>query len=1004
MAGKSAATKKSKTTTSKSKNTKHSEQNLENYGIASPAVKNKIAGIVLLAIGAFLIISMQTSAAGIVGETVGDLLKGTFGFGALILPYFLIAYAILVLAGLTANFKIKTIVLLTVLYLMIDLLNAMRFLGEGRYIILNFENVYRTGISLEGGGIFGTYVGTYMIKAIGVYGAYLLVIIIMLISLLLLLNTPLSRLLEARGKKAEEKREKKEYIRQVLEKEEELLKKEREKRWAEEAIEAARAAEVNPKKKSAFIIANPFDKNRPNAPKAVFVTSQQEVEALKEEQLTMGDQLLNNVSKINKPSFLHRKPKKDPISEPVKFEQEPIKGILDRDAKETTADFGLNLEAEKKLQKEALIEREAAAHSVGTGILTAKEAGGVLNATRGDKNLTAKEAGGVLGASALKSVSDFEKEEILDSEKKDEIENSKDTNQPHWMKESIADDKKAEEIKDLTGAAAGTKTSEEEIITKKTELEDLKIDTTKHVQEYKFPPISLLNKGQVKKKVGISESTKDRAIKLEETLNSFGVDAKVINVTEGPSITRYEIQPAVGVKVNSIVRLQDDLALNLRAKTMRIEAPIPGKAAVGIELENGEREMVTLGDIVTTEEFKSHKSKIAFAVGRDIEGNSVVADMKKMPHLLIAGATGAGKSVCINTIISSILYKASPEEVRLVLIDPKMVELGNYNGIPHLLIPVVIDPKKAASALNWAVGEMTERYKKFAETGTKNLETYNNKMKADGELEKVMPQIVIVIDELADLMMVASSVVEDAICRLAQMARAAGMHLIVATQRPSVDVITGLIKANIPSRIAFMVSSQIDSRTIIDMAGAEKLVGNGDMLFKTGDTSKPVRIQCPYISEGEIKNVLDYIIEKNGEESEYEEDVIEKIENGETAGAVAADNGTQTDELLDDAALVVISAGQASVSMLQRRFRIGYNRSARIIDELEALGVIGPSEGSKARQVLLNQMEWDNLKSGGSPVEPEETVEEVEKVENYGMEEYAMEDIESEFEDQRRED
>jgi DNA segregation ATPase FtsK/SpoIIIE, S-DNA-T family len=476
--------------------------------------------------------------------------------------------------------------------------------------------------------------------------------------------------------------------------------------------------------------------------------------------------------------------------------------------------------------------------------------------------------------------------------------------------------------------------------------------------KYVLPPLDLLkNVPQNTTSKGLNHGLNERAALLEHTLRSFNVEAKVTNVIEGPSVTRYEIQPAVGVKVSSIVRLADDIALNLRAKSIRLEAPIPGKAAVGIEVENEQREMVTIREIIQSKEFQSHKSKLAFAVGKDIGGNAVVADLAKMPHLLIAGATGSGKSVCINTIISSLLCKARPEEVKLVLIDPKMVELGNYNGIPHLLIPVVTDSTKAAAALNWAVAEMTGRYKKFAAVGARDIASYNNFMKENRQKDDLLPQIVVIIDELADLMMVASSQVEDAICRLAQLARGAGMHLIVATQRPSVDVITGLIKANIPSRIAFMVSSQIDSRTIIDMPGAEKLVGNGDMLFKPQDLNKPKRIQAPFISDQEVNNIISHVKSQMEGSVEYNGEVMEHIERGNTYGGA-----DESDDLLPDCIEMVVRAGQASVSMLQRRFRLGYNRAARIMDMMESRGIVGPADGSKPRIVLMTEAELDRMK------------------------------------------
>lgn len=468
---------------------------------------------------------------------------------------------------------------------------------------------------------------------------------------------------------------------------------------------------------------------------------------------------------------------------------------------------------------------------------------------------------------------------------------------------------------------------------------------------YVFPPVDLMKKPRAKQMQMNEHQLQQKAALLENTLQNFHVDARVLNVTQGSSVTRYEVQPAVGVKVSSITKLADDIALNLRAKSIRIEAPIPGKAAVGIEVENEKPDMVSIRELIDSKEFRNASSKISFAVGKDISGRNVIANLKEMPHLLIAGATGSGKSVCINTIITSLLYKASPDEVKLILIDPKVVELGNYNGIPHLLVPVVTDPKKAAAALNWAVNEMTQRYKFFAEESVKDLDSYNELMRANQEPDKVLPKIVIIIDELADLMMVAPSQVEESICRLAQLARAAGMHLIVATQRPSVDVVTGLIKANIPSRIAFSVSSQVDSRTILDVGGAEKLLGKGDMLYSPVGENKPLRIQGPYISDSETARIIDFV-KKQGENT-YDESVVQTIETPEKS-----QYGEVSDELTEDAIAFILKQKKASVSMLQRRFRIGYNRAASIIDEIEARGIISPADGSKPRQVLYTEEEY----------------------------------------------
>ena len=511
--------------------------------------------------------------------------------------------------------------------------------------------------------------------------------------------------------------------------------------------------------------------------------------------------------------------------------------------------------------------------------------------------------------------------------------------------------------------------------------EVLTLDHTAHVEDdnYVFPSIDLLavpKQGEVFDRKAIHGV----AVKLQKTLASFGVDAKVTNITKGPTVTRYELTPSTGVKVSKIVNLSDDIALNLAAKSIRIEAPIPGKAAVGIEVPNAICESVMLREVIESDAFKNHKSKLAFALGKDAAGEVCVGDIAKMPHVLIAGATGSGKSVCINSIIVSILYKAKPSEVKMILVDPKMVELSGYNGIPHLLIPVVTDPKKAAGALNWAVQEMVNRYNLFASKGVKDIKGYNMVMEKESEGVK-LPQIVIIIDELADLMMVAPNDVEDAICRLAQMARAAGMHLVIATQRPSVDVITGIIKANIPSRIAFTVSSQVDSRTILDMAGAEKLLGKGDMLYYPVGETKPLRMQGTFISEKEIESIVDEI--KSNTDVKYNNDIIESIEKANGKGTKAdEEEQDDADELLDDAINLVMDMGQASASMLQRKFKIGYSRAGRIVDQMEARGLISGYDGSKPRQVLISKEEWQELKMGNNSNNTENNNETEDNIQN----------------------
>lgn len=793
----SAAGTKGSRSRSKSGKAASSKNNIKAVDENAKRLYDEIAAIIMLVVGIFLAIAMHTHLAGIIGEGINSFLKGVFGLGGFVLPYFLIIFSAMMFAKVSKPFKGRTVIFLIIIFLMIDILNAGRFVGDFDISATSIGQVYHDGTLLRSGGVAGMYLGYLVAKGVGIPGLYLFSFAVIIIFLLLTVNTPISRAYE----KAKERK---------------AAKKERAAKRAEmlQDVEAEEIEKVD----------------------------ESQVDFLEYLKSTPEDRKRDNISKKNK---------------------KHIMDLLKNDDKYGLKDSRTN----KNDNKESDIKDYIPAAAVTAAAVAVS--GNSDNTV--DKDKTSQEA-------SLETI----------------------------------------EIEDFKTSASG----------------------------YTLPPVELLKQGKTSSKKS-SENLAENARLLEETLKSFNVEAKVVNVTKGSSVTRYEIQPAIGVKVSRIVSLSDDIALNLRARSIRIEAPIPGKAAVGIEVENETRETVTIREMIDSREFKREASKLAFAVGKDISGRPVVADLAKMPHLLIAGATGSGKSVCINTIIASILYRATPDEVRLIMVDPKMVELGNYNGIPHLLIPVVTDPNKAAAALNWAVAEMTNRYKKFAENNVRDLKSYNALMKREKKSEEIMPQIVIIIDELADLMMVASSQVEQAISRLTQLARAAGMHLIVATQRPSVDVVTGLIKANIPSRIAFMVSSQIDSRTIIDMAGAEKLVGNGDMLYKPQDIDKPLRIQGPYISDDEVMNLIRFV-KSQVEDENYDSEIAETIEKGDVSVA----SNDQEDELMDEAIMTVIDAGQASVSMLQRKFRIGYNRAARIIEDMQSLGVIGPPDGSRPRSVL----------------------------------------------------
>ena len=539
----------------------------------------------------------------------------------------------------------------------------------------------------------------------------------------------------------------------------------------------------------------------------------------------------------------------------------------------------------------------------------------------------------------------------------------------------IGEEKAEEENKTAEKPAAETKPEAEKEASAGEKLEKRADATTKEEQkkidsemdgaiekppvEYVFPPLSLLKAAKPTSEDKRREM-RETAQKLMEVLKDFGVEAKLLQVTQGPSVTRYEIQPQTGVKLSKISGLSEDIAWKLAVSTVLVSA-VPGKAAIGIEVPNNSVSMVSGREILESDTFKKAESKLSFALGKDIGGNVVVGDIAKMPHVLIAGSTGSGKSVCINTIITSILYKAKPEEVKLIMVDPKVVELGVYNGIPHLLIPVVTDPKRAAGALNWAVSEMMKRYALFADSHTRNLDGYNKLQKKNGD--QTLPKIVIIIDELADLMMVAAKEVEDAICRLAQLARAAGIHLIVATQRPSVDVITGLIKANVPSRIAFAVSSQVDSRTILDKGGAEKLLGKGDMLYHPSGMNAPLRVQGAFISDGEIEKVIDFVKE-HSEETHYSEDLadhIERMSTGENGVTDDKEEDQDGDALLPEAISLAVELGQISTAMIQRRLKVGYARAGRIIDQMEQRGIISGANGSKPREVFANRISVDDL-------------------------------------------
>ncbi len=836
--------------------------------VADRGVIDNIWGIILIAIGIFLFVAVKFNAAGELGGIIGEFLRGTFGLIGIILPFYMVLFGFLLLADKTVHISGYSAFLGFMILLMMCLINSGRFIDTDK-IAFAFSDFYTKGVSLEGGGFFGMSIGMVLAKYFGKVGLYSISAAVIFVSLLLIINTPISRAVEAFKEKLDDRAARKEADRI-----------EREKIFAEESVRNIKFKEREIRKREKEIERQLKEQKKERAQASLFTPEDTETpvvaprlfQELPEKNTSSNAETV--ISLMNDDSIFEKKdneaaPKPEYVSQTSFGIDEP---------RQTKAGFGLDGGDDVQAQEIFEITRPAA-------------------------------------------------------------------------------DKEAEEEKHSDFGKISKKEASEAV------LDKTDFNQTKKSKKYRRPPVELLKKADAANDGGArSGKFQSRAILLEDTMRSFGVGAKVTQVTQGPAVTRYEIQPDPGVRVNKIVGLSNDIALKLRAKSLRIEAPIPGKDAVGIEIENENIKMVTLREIVEGKEFKDAKSKITFAVGRDIAGKAIVANLKEMPHLLIAGSTGSGKSVCINSIIMSLIYKADPDEVKLVLIDPKVVELGNYNGIPHLLIPVVTEASKAAAALNWAVAEMTDRYKKFAEANVRNLASYNEHMISDGKKEETLPQIVIIIDELADLMMAAPKQVEESICRLAQLARAAGMHLIVATQRPSVDIITGLIKANIPSRIAFAVSSQYDSRTILDVGGAEHLVGKGDMLFNPLGSGSPIRVQGCFVSDGEVMSVIDFV-KAQIEEVEYNGEVMNTIDKGN--GAQAQENSDDDDdEFMNDAIECVVNAGQASVSMLQRRFRVGYNRAARMIDVMEARGIVGPQDGSRPRQVLISKEDFASYSEG----------------------------------------
>lgn len=915
-----------------------------------------IWSITLIAIALFLFFTVVMDTTGSFGMTIHDICNGLFGKMAFVLPFLVLVFALLLLGGKLTHINTRTAVFSLLIFINMCVLNSYRFI-DANNIRCGFRDIvdfYIYGVDGKKGGAIGMEIGSILAKLFGMPGLLIISVTVLLISIFMVANSPISRMAGNLGVKREQNRILKE------------LENDEKRRLSDEQIKAAIAADPS--------ISAPVDDNKPFW-KSIISGIMREEEPSDDLQHAAAAAPTPSVDDIPKPFGGNANERADLdytqiINTPVQATDKKLsRGTLFDRMKSIFA--GIDSETGETLTTEKLKESDStgrkglngdrseprSVYSDSRNFDSDDEDFGYPGRKRTPEKKTVKTGMGLGDPDEIVHSGSYG----LDGHAKPGSAAKKSTGL-----EAAPKAVPAPKAASSAGAAASKpKAQAPKPAAPKQEAqtqpaadtqEDAAIsagfNTVTEDMAYELPPVSLLKKDTGSKQLMNDAQLQARAELLEQTLNDFGVDARVLKVTQGASVTRYEVQPATGVKVASITRLSDDIALNLRAKSIRIEAPIPGKAAVGIEVENDKPAPVLIRDLIESEEFMEAPSIVEFVVGKDISGNNIVADLRDMPHLLIAGATGSGKSVCINSIVTSFLYKARPSELKLIMIDPKVVELGNYNGIPHMLTPVVTDPRKAARALAIAVEEMDKRYEAFAEHNVKDLKSYNELMRVDGRYADCKPQIVIIIDELADLMMASPSEVENSICRLAQKARAAGMHLIVATQRPSVDVVTGLIKANIPSRIAFSVASQFDSRTILDMAGAEKLLGKGDMLFSPVGSTKPYRVQGPYISEKEIDKVIRFV-KKEGGNPDYDEELKNAIENADKRSSKEPQ-----DELTEDAIAFIFKSKQASVSMLQRRFRIGYNRAARIIDEIEEKGIIGPSDGSRPRQLLITEEEY----------------------------------------------
>ncbi len=903
------------------------------------SLKDEILLIGIIVLSLVMLVSQVTDRMGVLGKIFRSLLQGMFGFGGFLLPVMIIIYCLWMLLSQEHGWMMVRAVggalLLFTVASAVYIIHPYA-MESGMGFMKRCATLYQGGM-LTNGGLIGGLIGGLFLKLFDTIGSVLLLLALFIISLIMTTGRSFFAVIgyyatEINERRQERKKIKNEKIKMRAERirEQELVYQEQEEYAEQQEISknsnTMHKAKRYQKENYNFEIAQePEKKEQPQIQETVFRKKRSNLRVKKREPIydfVKESEALG----LREDAEKHRDFRVLIDGEPMPLETQQQEDATAFPKKEH--DFAAQQDAVSALTTEALRAAELRMDDVASVTLERLDE---VTDTPENETEAADAAYEAVDAADFHAVSEAEEKEA---------------SKPISEASAIHTAEHLEDTADF--------------------LEELPQEEEK---PYEFPPIEILGQDPGVGRSGSKVEMIDTAKKLENTLKSFGVDARVVQINKGPTVTRYEVSPSQGVKVSKIVNLADDIALNLAANGIRIEAPIPGKAAVGIEVPNQQTESVYLRTVLESEQFKEHPSKLAFALGVDIEGNPVVTDIAKMPHLLIAGATGSGKSVCINTLIASILYKATPKEVKLLLVDPKVVELSVYNGIPHLLIPVVTDPKKAAAALNWAVREMLQRYNEFAACGVRDMKGFNKHKEQMGDPDGKMSQIVIVIDELADLMMAASGEVEDAICRLAQMARAAGMHLIIATQRPSVDVLTGVIKANIPSRLAFAVSSGIDSRTILDTVGAEKLLGKGDMLFYPSGQSKPARMQGAFVTDEEVEEIVSFL-RQNSKQS-YTNEMVETI----TATAASTDTEhEETDAFYEQAVSLIIEKKKASVSMLQRQFRIGYNRASRLMEDLEKRGMVGPEDGSKPRKVLITAAQWDEMRG----IAPQEDAEDAE--------------------------